>query len=195
MWVSYRYYSIRPYTHPDIHQGTLHLRGHMVHCFYNGCYRGYYSPAQNIRPCILISNKTAYNLFLLLYHYKNILTIIFLSVCNVRVYMLNYFSVVIRLYSCCSKRLFIPGSVSNLFVTWRVPQTVTELDTDITISSHITLCNRYWSIYLYYSHRLYIPDHIPCHSAQSVCYIENHSDSDHYSCWHSHIQMLRHYTL
>lgn len=39
------------------------------------------------------------------------------------------------------------------------------------------------------------PYHIPRHSDQSVCYRENHSDSDYYSCWHNHNHRTPHYIL
>lgn len=41
----------------------------------------------------------------------------------------------------------------------------------------------------------YIPDYIPNHSDQSVCYTENHSNSDHYSCGDSHIHRFRYHNL
>lgn len=35
----------------------------------------------------------------------------------------------------------------------------------------------------------------PLPNIQSVCYSENHSDSDHYSCLHNHIHASNHHTL
>lgn len=49
--------------------------------------------------------------------------------------------------------------------------------------------------YCRYIKHSYIQVHIPCYNVQSVCYMDSHSDSAHYSCGDSHIHRCHHRIL